>query len=115
MKLDTPGTIAESIDRFRAAFAKAGIHERDVKVTWDGAEGWCRLRCRLPGGASAAVIERVKREDPAATPEKGRAERLMHEMSVWTLRAAKRLKAGGEFIDDTATVIAPKNQEVPRG
>jgi hypothetical protein len=95
------GTIGESIDRFRRAFALAKIPERDVKVTWDGAAGWCRLRCRLPGGK---CIERVRREGPT-TPEHERAERLMHEMSVWTLRAAKRAKAGESFVDDSCAEI----------
>lgn len=95
----TAGTIEESIDRFRRAFAAAGIAERDVKVTWDGAAGWCRLRCRLPSGK---CIERVRREDP---PTAGCAERLMHEMSVWTWRAAKRAKAGESFADDSCTEI----------
>ena len=96
------GTIEESIDRFRRAFALAKIPERDVKVTWDGTAGWCRLRCRLPGGK---CIERVRREDPTTTHERGRAERLMHEMSVWTWRAAKRAKAGGSFADDSCAEI----------
>jgi len=91
--------IAEAIDRFRRAFALAGIAEREVKVTWDMTARWCRLRCRLPDGR---VIERVLRGDATA---KGRTEVLMREMSLWTLRAAKRLKAGEEFLDDTATVI----------
>lgn len=96
------GTIAESIERFRRAFALAGIHERDVKITWDGAAGWCRLRCRLPGGK---IVERLRREEPADANGDERARRLMHEMSVWTRHAARRLKGGGEFIDDTAAVI----------
>ena len=93
------GTVEESIDRFRRAFALAKIPERDVKVTWDGAAGWCRLRCRLPSGR---CIERVRREEPAAA---GCAERLMHEMSVWTHRAAKRAKAGESFVDDSCAEI----------
>lgn len=102
MKLDTPSTIAESIDRLRAAFAMAKINERDVKVTWDGAAGWCRLRCRLPDGR---VIERVRREDPTTTSAEGRAERLLHEMSVWTRRAAKRVQAGEEFTDESVILV----------
>lgn len=102
MKLDTPSTIAESINRLRAAFAMAKINERDVKVTWDGAAGWCRLRCRLPSGRT---IERLRREEPTDGDGDLRARRLMHEMSVWTRHAAKRVKAGGEFIDDSVTVI----------
>lgn len=94
--------ISESIDAFREAFKRAKIAERDVKVTWDGAAGWCRLRCRLSDGR---VIERVRREDPATTPDADRAERLMHEMSVWTRRAAKRAQQGGEFTDESVTVI----------
>lgn len=91
----TAGTIAESIERFRKAFALAKIPDRDVKVTWDHAAGWCRLRCRLPSGR---IVERVTRGD--ATARKS-TEALMHEMSVWTLRAARRLKAGESFWDDS--------------
>lgn len=94
--------IMEAIDRFRRAFRLAGIAERDVKVTWDGTAGWCRLRCRLPDGR---VIERVRREDPATTAAEGRAERLLHEMSVWTRRAAKRAQAGEEFTDESVVLI----------
>lgn len=94
-----PGTIAESIERFRKAFTIAKIHERDVKVTWDASARWCRLRCRLPSGV---IIERVKRLDDA---HGAAAERLMHEMSVWTRHAAKRLKAGEAFADDSCTEI----------
>lgn len=92
----TPGTIEESIARFRKAFTLAKIPERDVKVTWDGGARWCRLRCRLPSGR---IVERVTRlgDDGKAAP----AERLMHEMSVWTLRAARRHKAGESFWDDS--------------
>lgn len=94
-----PGTIAESIERFRKAFALAKIHERDVKITWDGGARWCRLRCRLPSGR---IVERVKRlDDEQGAP----AERLMHEMSVWTRRAALRLKAGESFADDSCTEL----------
>lgn len=103
MKLDTPSTIAESIDRMRAAFAMAKINERDVKVTWDGAAGWCRLRCRLPGGK---VIERLRREEPTDGDGDLRARRLMHEMSVWTRHAAKRVKAGTSFEDESCTEVA---------
>ena len=94
--------ISESVDAIRKAFARAKIHERDVKVTWDGAAGYCRLRCRLPDGR---VIERLRREDPATTPAEGRAERLLHEMSVWLRRAAKRAQAGEEFTDESVNLI----------
>lgn len=105
--ISSDNPIAEAIDRFRRAFALAGIAERGVKVTWDVSARWCRLRCRLPDGR---VIERVLRGDE--TP-KGRTELLMREMSLWTLRAAKRLKAGEEFVDDTAKVLG--REDVPRG
>lgn len=87
--------ISDSIERFRRAITLAGIPDRDVKVTWDVVAGWCRLRCRLPSGR---IVERVTRGD---TPVRRSTEDLMHEMSVWTLRAARRLRAGESFEDDS--------------
>lgn len=98
--------INEAIDRFRRAFALAGIAERGVRVSWDMTARWCRLRCRLPDGRIA--FRELRGDD---TP-RGRTELLMREMSLWTLRAAKRLKAGESFCDDTAQIIG--HEEVPR-
>ncbi|TAK26755.1 MAG: hypothetical protein EPO40_19760 [Myxococcaceae bacterium] len=43
-------TIEQSIDVFRAALKRLGIPERNVKVTWDTAEGWARFRAKLDSG-----------------------------------------------------------------
>lgn len=94
-------SIPASIDRFRRAFKLAGIAERDVKVTWDMTERWCRLRCRLADGRA---IERVLYGSDDDT-WKGTTEALMCALSVWTWNAAKRVKAGQEFIDETCATI----------
>lgn len=96
--------IAASVKRFRRAFNLAGIGEREVKVSWDATARWCRLWCRLADGR---VVERVRHGD--ATP-RGEVHRLVYEMSVWMWRAAKRAKAGQDFVDESALVVTGQAQ-----
>lgn len=65
-------TIDQSIDVFRTALKHLGIPERNVKVTWDTAEGWARFRAKLDSGAivDKTLNNQVPLVDPGApTPE----------------------------------------------
>lgn len=43
-------SVESCIEMMRAALARLGIAERDVKVTWDTPADWARFRARLPSG-----------------------------------------------------------------
>lgn len=59
-------TIEQSIDVFRAALKRLGIHERNVKVTWNTGEGWARFRARLDSGA--VVDKMLNNQVPLVAP-----------------------------------------------
>ena len=56
--------VESCIDMFRKALAVLSIPERDVKVTWDTAAEWARVRIRLPSGAIVDRTERVTGKIP---------------------------------------------------
>lgn len=43
-------SIAECVEHFRGGFRALGIPETDVRVSWDTAQGWARVRVRAPSG-----------------------------------------------------------------
>lgn len=54
-------TVEESIDSCRASFRRMSVPETDVKVTWDTAGLWARVRFVVPGAEPRRVVERVER------------------------------------------------------
>jgi hypothetical protein len=82
-------SVEECIDLMRAALARLGIAERDVRVTWDGLAGWARLRLRLP---SAQVLDKHVAVDPA----KGRGELALVLLALWLRDRARGYGEGWE-------------------
>jgi hypothetical protein len=82
-------TIAQSIELFRSSLERLGIPEGDVKLTWDGAENYARLRMRLPSGA---IVEKVSRRQ--ATHEANVAA-----LALWLQSRTKNWERGIESMD----------------
>lgn len=81
--------VPESIEVFRSAFARMGIAERDVKVTWDVAANWARLRMRLPSGAIVEKISRAQRS----------GEANLAALALWLQSRARNWERGIESLD----------------
>lgn len=81
--------VPESIEVFRSAFARMGIAERDVKVTWDVAANWARLRMRLPSGA---IVEKVSRAQRSG-------ESNLAALALWLQSRARNWERGIESLD----------------
>lgn len=79
-------SVESCIEMFRAALARLDIAERDVKVTWDGAAGWARFRCRLPSGR---IVDR--REEHTGKVPRGTTAAVMAltTLARWTRDIAK--------------------------
>jgi len=54
-------SVEESIDSFRASFRRMSVPETDIKVTWDTAALWARVRFVVPGTEPRRVVEHVER------------------------------------------------------
>ncbi|MBL8600833.1 MAG: hypothetical protein JNK72_02820 [Myxococcales bacterium] len=81
--------VAESIEVFRSAFARLGIAERDVKVTWDSDANWARLRMRLPSGA---IVEKISRAQKSS-------ESNLAALALWLQSRARNWERGIESLD----------------
>lgn len=81
--------VPESIEVFRSAFARMGIAERDVKVTWDVSANWARLRMRLPSGA---IVEKVSRAQRSG-------ESNLAALALWLQSRARNWERGIESLD----------------
>lgn len=81
--------VPESIEVFRSAFARMGIAERDVKVTWDVTANWARLRMRLPSGA---IVEKVSRAQRSG-------ESNLAALALWLQSRARNWERGIESLD----------------
>lgn len=86
---DGAKTVAESIEVFRSAFARLGVSERDVKVTWDSEANWARLRMRLPSGA---IVEKVSRGQKTS-------EANLAALGLWLQSRARNWERGIESLD----------------
>jgi hypothetical protein len=82
-------SVAESIEVFRSAFARLGVAERDVKVTWDVTANWARLRMRLP---SHAIVEKVSRAQRTG-------ESNLAALALWLQSRARNWERGIESLD----------------
>ncbi len=82
-------TVPESIELFRSSFARLGIAERDVKVTWDTEANWARLRMRLPSGA---IVEKVSRAQKTADAN-------LTVLALWLQSRARNWERGIESLD----------------
>lgn len=68
-------SVEQCIDMARAALARLGIPERNVKVTWDTDADWARFRAKLPSGRVVDRTERVVQPFAGARYERvGRGE-----------------------------------------
>ena len=70
-------SVESCIDMMRAALARLGIAERDVKVTWDNDSDWARFRARLPSGR---IVDR-REQHTGKVPRDARAS----DMALTTL------------------------------
>lgn len=82
-------SVAECIEVFRSSFARLGVAERDVKVTWDLTANWARLRMRLPSGA---IVEKVSRAQRSG-------EANLAALALWLQSRARNWERGIESLD----------------
>ncbi len=82
-------TVEQSIEVFRSSLARLGIPEGDVKLTWDGADNYARLRMRLPSGS---IVEKVSKRQT-------NAEANVAALALWLQSRTKNWERGIESMD----------------
>jgi len=82
-------TVEECIEVFRSSLARLAVAERDVKVTWDTAANWARLRMRLPSGA---IVDKTSRTQKSCTAN-------LAALALWLQSRARNWERGIESLD----------------
>lgn len=82
-------SIEECIEVFRSSLARLSVAERDVKVTWDTAANWARLRMRLPSGA---IVDKTSRTQKSC-------EANLAALALWLQSRARNWERGIESLD----------------
>lgn len=82
-------SVEDCIEVFRSAFARLGVPETDVKVTWDTEANWARLRMRLPSGA---IVEKVSRAQKQCLAN-------LAALALWIQSRARNWERGIESLD----------------
>ena len=91
------------IERFEAAFARAGLPLESVRVLWNYDAGTCLVRCRLADGTG---WERLSRGRPGTTPDPVTTTlKSVRETVEWVERAAARVQLGGPWTDHSCVVL----------
>lgn len=96
--MKAPRSVNESIVLFHRAFRIAGIAERDVRVSWDTREHWCRLRVKR---GEHSVVERELRAPKTLVYAltSTMTERVVEAMAVALYAAARKVAAGSTLAD----------------
>ena len=82
-------SVEECIEVFRSSLARLAVAERDVKVTWDTAANWARLRMRLPSGA---IVDKTSRTQKSC-------EANLAALGLWLQSRARNWERGIESLD----------------